>query len=255
VSYQDPVTQADLHAFVDGQLDPARQCEVEVYLERNPEAMAMVKDYQNMDRAISAHFAPLLEEPVPEHLLAKPAKSSFRILRVAAVVGWMVAGGVIGWFMNPAVTVMQTADSLTAKLVQPATFAHRVYTPEIRHPVEVPGKQRQHLSKWLSKRLKTRIQIPDLGEQGYELVGGRLLPSNDSVAAQFMYQRDDGVRVTLYNRHGVWDNKQLSFQYVKQGETSLFYWIDGPLGFALVGNLSKQELSRLSESVYQQLNE
>src|SRR5260370_990363 len=34
-----------------------------------------------------------------------------------------------------------------------AARAHLVYSPEVRHPVEVEAKEKDHLAKWLSKRL------------------------------------------------------------------------------------------------------
>ena len=38
------VSKAELHAFVDGQLDPARRREVEEFLAENPDAAARVAD-------------------------------------------------------------------------------------------------------------------------------------------------------------------------------------------------------------------
>ena len=38
----DPITETDLHAFIDGQLDVARRIEVEDYLAKHPDAAARV---------------------------------------------------------------------------------------------------------------------------------------------------------------------------------------------------------------------
>lgn len=73
------------------------------------------------------------------------------------------------------------------------------------------------------------------------------------MAVQYMYERKDGVRVTLYARRGAWNNEATAFKYAREGNTGVFYWIDGPFGYALVGELSKNELLRLSESVYRTL--
>jgi len=253
MTYRIPITQSDLQAYTDGQLSPKRQREVEAYLQENPDAAAKVEDYRLINESIHDFYDPVLQESLPAHLKVQSTGARFRQWRVAAAVLWLGLGGVIGWQLHP-VVVTGPVDTLRAQLVNPAAFAHVIYTPEVRHPVEVSGDQQTHMAKWLSKRLNTTIKVPDLTEQGYELVGGRLLPSTDRMAAQFMYQRGDGLRVTLYSRHGAWDNKQTSFQYTRQKNTSVFYWIDGPLGFALVGDLGKKELFKLSESIYQQLN-
>jgi len=254
MTYQIPITQADLQAYVDGQLSPARQREVEEYSKENPEAAAMVEDYQYINNAIHEYFDPILNEPIPAQLDVVLMSRRSKILRVAAVVGWLALGTLFGAQLYPVMVELTPGDTMTADLVAPAAFAHAVYSPEVRHPVEVRGEEQQHLVKWLSKRLRTELRVPDLSQHGFELVGGRLLPSTNRMAAQFMYQRGDGVRVTLYNRQGVWDNKQTSFQYSKEATTSIFYWIDGPLGFALVGNLSKSELLELAEDIYKQQN-
>lgn len=254
MSYRIPITQSDLQAYTDDQLSPERQREVEAYLQENPEAAAMVQDYRLINESIHDFYDPILKESLPVHLKIQSTGSRFSQWRVAAVAFWLALGGLIGWQLHPVMAVTSPIDILITQLANPAAFAHVIYTPEVRHPVEVKGDQQTHMAKWLSKRLNTEIKIPNLTGQGYELVGGRLLPSTDRMAAQFMYQRGDGLRVTLYSRHGAWDNKQTSFQYTSQSNTSVFYWIDGPLGFALVGDLSKKELFKLSESIYQQLN-
>ena len=254
MTYHIPITQSDLQAYTDGQLSPARQREVEEYLLENPEAAAMVEDYRQINDSLHEMFDPVLDEPVPEQLSVKRVKTPFKVFRLVATMAWVMIGGVIGWQLHPAAIMVAEKDTLSTHLVKPAAFAHIVYTPEVQHPVEVTAGQQKHLVKWLSKRLHTDIKAPNLTEHGYELVGGRLLPSTNRMAAQFMYQRSDGMRVTLYNRRGVWGNKHTAFQYKKQNDTAVFYWIDGPLGFALVGKLSKEELLELSEVIYNQFN-
>jgi anti-sigma factor RsiW len=197
-----------------------------------------------------------MEEPVPPHLIHRTPRR--RLWAIAAAVAWMSIGAVLGWGVRPDMA-MQVAevphqwDLLQPNLVQPAAFAHAVYTPEVRHPVEVSAENEQHLVAWLSKRLRTDINAPNLKPQGYRLVGGRLLPSTNRMAAQFMYERNDGQRATLYVRHGAWENETTAFHFEQENSLGIFYWIDGPLGYALIGDLDRSELQRLSEAVYEQL--
>jgi anti-sigma factor RsiW len=170
----------------------------------------------------------------------------------------MSIGAVLGWRMHPELTIQVAEsprqwDQLEPNLVKPAALAHAVYTPEVRHPVEVSAENEQHLVAWLSKRLHTDILAPNLTPQGYRLVGGRLLPSTNRMAAQFMYEREDGQRATLYVRHGAWENEATAFHFDQEDSLGIFYWIDGPLGYALIGDLDRSELQRLSEAIYEQL--
>ncbi|HEX9628148.1 MAG TPA: anti-sigma factor [Acidiferrobacterales bacterium] len=254
MTYRTPVTDADLHAYVDDQLEAGRRREVEDYLHAHAQAAARVEEYRRVNAGLRALYDPVLGEPVPAAL--RPARRDPRRWpRVAAVAGWLLLGGVGGWLLHPAATVVTLAEGpMQRHLVQPAAFAHRIYAAEIRHPVEVGARDEPHLVAWLSRRLHTDIKAPALDAQGYILMGGRLLPSTDRMAAQFMYERADGLRVTLYIRQGVWKNEETAFRFASRDGVGVFYWIDGPLGYALVGELDRGELSALSEAVHRQLH-
>ena len=116
--------------------------------------------------------------------------------------------------------------------VQRAAVAHSVYVPEVRHPVEVKA-QEEHLARWLTRRLEMPVKLYDLRAQGFELVGGRLLPDAQGPSAQLMYQAIGEVpagqtplRVTVYLRKPE-DGTPAAFRYEQQGRTGLFYWVEG----------------------------
>jgi len=135
-----------------------------------------------------------------------------------------------------------------------AARAHLVYSPEVRHPVEVDAKEQDHLVKWLSKRLDVPLKVPVLTQEGFELLGGRLLPGNDGPVAQFMYQDPAGKRLTLYvtpTRKG--EATLTSFRFAKEGKVSVFYWIDDQCGYALSGEVDKTTLAKVASLVYKQL--
>jgi anti-sigma factor RsiW len=129
-----------------------------------------------------------------------------------------------------------------------------VYSPEVRHPVEVAADQEGHLVAWLSKRLGAPLKIPRLDGLGYGLVGGRLLPGEQGPAAQFMYQDAKGQRLTLYVRTNREANKETAFRFAQEGSVRQFYWIDRSLGYVLSGEIAKDDLLRVANAVYQHLN-
>ena len=138
-------------------------------------------------------------------------------------------------------------------------MAHVVYAPEVRHAVEVAAEQQEHLVQWLSKRLGRPLKVPDLSAQGYELVGGRLLPGENGARAQFMYQAAGGERITLYlgamdGAVGMSERRQeTAFSFSNAGPAPGFYWVDQGFGYALSGKLPREALLRIAEAVYQQL--
>jgi anti-sigma factor RsiW len=237
--------EEDLQAYVDGQLDAARRAEVEAWLAANPAEQARMEELQKQNAMLHALFDPVLTEPVPLAMQRKaPSRWKMPQLRFAAAVGWMVLGG----GKDAAKSVAPLA------LAQQAAIAHVVYTPEVLHPVEVGAAQEAHLVKWLSKRLGADVKAPQLGAVGYELVGGRLLPSNSGPAAQFMYQDARGQRLTLYVRTDAQEQHETAFRYAQEGKVGVFYWLDGSLGYALSGELERQQLLRVAEAVYHGLN-
>lgn len=250
---RDPVTEADLHAIVDGRLTPDRRAEVEAYLSTHPNDAARLQGYQEQKAALHALFDPVLNEEIPLNMyrpIRRPAWRTY-VLRAAAAALYLFVGGVAGWWLHSARMLEEAA---TVAFVEQAAIAHTVYTPEVRHPVEVTAKQEVHLVKWLSKRLGTKVQAPQLVELGYHLVGGRLLPGARSPAAQFMFEDERGVRLTLYVRRNDGFNKDMAFRFAQEGRVSLFYWIDGPLGYALVGEIERAALLQVANAVYRQIN-
>ena len=249
----DPISDTDLHAYVDGELAPDRQHAVIAWLAEHPADAARVAGYQQLTTALRALHP---TEPGLPALPVLPAAGRRHAYarRAAAVVAWFSIGGLAGWFAHSGLQQVPLTAQLTQQLVQPAAFAHQVYSPEIAHPVEVSSDQEQHLIAWLSKRLKTPVRAPNLGELGYRLIGGRLLPSTDRMAAQFMYQDAHGLRITLYIRRGAWNNQETSFHYAHANSLGTFYWIDGPMGYALSGELHQEKLLKIAETVYRQLN-
>jgi len=243
-----PVSDNDLHAYVDGQLDPARRAEVENYLVTNPEAARRVAEYRTLNESLRVLHATALTEPIPGNLRAHRSRR-VPLALAASFAAMLIVGGAVGWQLH----AWRAGDPAPmATIVQQASFAHVVYAPEVRHPVDVEGRDEAHLVQWLSKRLGHSVRAPHLAAQGFELVGGRLLPAQGAAAAMFMYQDGSGARLTLYVRADG-DSDVTAFRYARQDRLHVFYWTDGPLGYALSGEIDKETLLRVATAVYDQL--
>lgn len=247
-----PVTEAELQAYVDGQLLPARAAEVAQHLAQHEEDAQRVAAYRRQNENMQLAYGPLLAEVVPARL--QPGRRRRRWLpaqRYAIAAALMAVSGIAGWQMHAYSAGERTQTVYLARI---AAVAHAVYSPEVRHPVEVGADQEEHLVRWLSKRLGTGLKIPHLAEQGYALVGGRLLPGERGPAAQFMYQDSKGQRLTLYVRVSKEVREQTAFRFAQENNVGVFYWIDGRLGYALSGETDRAELLRVADAVYRQLN-
>jgi len=254
-----PVRKAELHAYVDGQLDPERRREVEAYLAADAEAAARVDAYTRQKAALRAMLDPVLEESLPHGL--KPPRATRRGVHAAWAVAaavMLIVGGVAGYQYRGLAFATQQADtSGFAKddVAHQAVIAHAVFTPQRRHPVEVRSDEEAHLVSWLSKVLGAPLRAPHLVDLGYSLVGGRLLSAPNGPAAQFMYENTDKRRLTLYVVHDPNWKGTAEFRYAKQRGLSVFYWINGALGYALTAELPRPKLLAIANAVHKQLEQ
>jgi anti-sigma factor RsiW len=261
-----------LSAWLDGELDAQEAAQVEAWLSERPEAAARVRAWAADRELLRTGFDGVLQERVAPRL----ARSVWQRAGALQRPGWMHAAALAATFVLGGATgalltwqSSQRAPTATAAgqplaWVQRAALAHSVYVPEVRHPVEVSvadktapdvGAQEEHLVRWLTRRLDVPVKLFDLRPQGYELVGGRLLPDVEGPGAQLMYQREEGQRVTVYLRKpesGPQADALAAFRYARQGELSMFYWVEGPAGYAIVGALPRERLLELARAIHAQ---
>jgi anti-sigma factor RsiW len=200
-------------------------------------------------------FRPLAERPIPARMLRALAPRAawstgrWRWLAASAAAALLlfVAGATSGWYGR---ALLAPAESAAHTLLADAAAAHVVYTAEVRHAVEVPATEEEHLATWLGRRLDLTLRVPDLTDRGYELVGGRLLPAaQGQPAAQLMYQDQGGRRLTLYMRAAP-DQERTAFRFSQEGKLSALYWEDGRTAWVLVGELPREQLLALANQVY-----
>lgn len=260
-----PVNEDELHTLLDGRLDAVARTDLEARLAGDPAAQATLQAWQRQQAALRGLHQSVLQEPVPASLRAAATRASHARDQMQHWwrLGGMAAGVVLafglGWLTHG-----QFERSTTWARVQPArdfihqaSLAYAVYAPEVRHPVEVTSSQEEHLVQWLSKRLGRPLKLPRLNEQGFDLVGGRLLPGDDGARAQFMYQNARGERVTLYlgstPAQVQAGSGATEFRFSSDGPVPSFYWVDEGYAYALSGPLSRQALLQLAQQVYHQL--
>ena len=241
-------SEAELHSYVDGGLSEAAKAEVEAWLRAHPEDSERMRAYADQNALLRSLYNPVLEEPVPEALLAVHP-GAWRRYAVAAAIFALGIG--LGWIVRG---MFVTPQFIPVSLARLAATAHVVYAPEVRHPVEVAANEEEHLVRWLSKRLGTTLKAPHLAPLGYDLVGGRLLSGPQGPVAHFMYQDGRGQRLTLYVSRQRSEPRDTAFRFSQENQVSVFYWVDGNFGYALSGEMKREQLLQVAEVVYKQLN-
>jgi len=259
-----PMTEAELHAYVDGRLGSARRAEVEAFLAARPDDRERVLDWQAQNLMLRAALGTVHDEPVPLRLTVRPPSpwpwrglaAGLAIAAVSAGTAWSVRGALdaeaarIALATPPAQGVAD--EQRLSALAHRAAVAHVVYSPEVRRPVEVGADQEQALVTWLTKRLGTPVRAPALAAVGYELIGGRLLPGDAGPVAQFMYGSASGQRLTLYLSRDI-AGQDTAFRFTKDGAVNVFFWREAGFGYAISAGADREELLRVSQEVYRQL--
>lgn len=248
-----PILEADLHAYVDGELPAERRAAVEAWLAANSHDAARVAAWQAQADLVKARYASVAQEPNPPRLdVDRLARRERRWLPLAAaaVVAAFLLGGLAGWFGRE--TWAGGVSGLPV-FTTDAIDAHKLYVVEVRHPVEVAGSEQAHLVQWLSKRLGYDVRAPDLGAIGLKLVGGRLLPgASGAGAALLMYEGPSGERFTIYCARSRAPETALRYQVA--GSVAAFYWVDDNKGFVVSGPADRDRLLKVAQSVYDQEN-
>lgn len=241
-----------LMAYADDQLGPREAARIEAWLDANPGAAEDIAAWRLQNAAIRASVpeneARARAAAISARLGARNTGRA-RLAQAATVVLALGIGGAAGWFANDRGS---EHSQIAATLVDQAIAAHAVYAVEVLHPVEVTAEHENHLVSWLSNRLGAQLAAPDLSIGGYALVGGRLLPSGDGPAAQFMYENDAGDRITLYAERAP-ASQLAAFRFEQRDGLNSFYWQDPKLRYALVGQIGQDALKVLATEVYRQL--
>jgi anti-sigma factor RsiW len=240
-----------LHAYVDNALTDDERRDVETWIAQDPEAGQRVRAYLEQNLALHALFDPVLGES--HAVQVPPRRRAANGPRWLALAASLVLGVGIGFTLR----AWQAGPSGAISIAREAALAHVAYVPEVRHPVEVTAAEEKHLVAWLSKRLDAPLRAPSLSAFGYQLLGGRLLPSTSdrdpAPVALLMYENPQGKRLTLLVKREA-NNSETSFRFTEDQGARVFYWIDGPFGYALAGDLQREELQKIARGVYQQLN-
>jgi anti-sigma factor RsiW len=245
-----PVTEDELHAYVDNELPAERSADVKAWLTSHADDAERVQSWRAMADLLHARYDSVADEAVPKRLEIDGLEQQPRKWMYGAIAATLlafVAGSGAGWFAHGAAASPSAFQNFTVD----ALDAHRLYVVEVRHPVEVGGSERAHLQQWLSKRVGYDVKPPELDGTGLKLVGGRLLPGPQAPAAFFMYESVSGERFTLYTSRAQTGITQM--RYAVRGSDGAMFWADRGVGYVLSGpDDNKERLNQVARLVYDQ---
>lgn len=251
---QRPITEDDLHGYVDHALAPERRAEVASYLDDHPDVAGRVAAFAAQREQLRGALASIADEPLPaelnlSHIIAGRKQRPLRAWWAIAALLLLSVGGLGGWTMR---SLLQEGSSGLSALAQEAAYSYGVYAPDRVRPVEIRASDSAELTQWVSNRLKQPVKVPDLAVSGYRLMGGRLVATPHGPAAMFMYDDDHGDRLVVLTRpmsHGEQDTPMMP---QSTGDVAGFAWADRGMGYTLVGQLPTDTLKPIANEIRKQ---
>ncbi|MGM0583207.1 MAG: anti-sigma factor family protein [Pseudomonadota bacterium] len=256
MTHSDAVTELDLLAYADGQLDHdiSRRAHVEAAIRRSPELGERLARLQAQNAALRQAYGHVSAEPTPERLLAalepRPAATWSGALRVAAVVALTAAAGLAGW---------RLADMSGGEGWSAARFADRSRAEFVAEDAAASlggaemaqgasgGAFASPLGR-LRDEVSIRLKAPDLSAFGFELVDKRAVEEDDDDVVRLDYRRPDGTSFSLFVTPR-WENRPSGLTHAERGGVAMAYWLDGPLASTIVARMPGEELRDLAQAV------
>ena len=245
-----PISEQDLHAYVDGLLDPTRRTSVDRYLASHPEVAQRVAGWQTVNEELRKAVTWKAEEPVPAALNVARIVNT-RLSR--RWVPWRMAAGILvalaigagsGWIAHT-----PSGEGGIASVAMEASMAQLVFAADPLHPVEFGPDEQPEFVKLASLRLGRAVTPPDLSKAGYRLLGGRIMATDHGAGCMFLYEDEAGVRITLFVRPMYNIDLNARMRPVQTANTAGFVWSRDGMGFGLVSTGPLTSLHGLADQV------
>ena len=239
MSNQLPVSDEDLHAYIDGALEEGRALAVQNALDRNA-ALAERAALFRADKAmLKAVYAPLAERPLPPEWIALARREvrpwmRWRLAGAIAAAVLILAGGSLAW---------RYSSAWNDDVVEAALDARDGTRAPERYIALSDIVQAHRYDATLRQTVASNVHIPDLSRMGYRLSGLRLY----GAAAELLYQGPEGRLFTLYMRRS---DGSARFDQFGRGSLRVCVWQDDQVSTVMVGDISVAAMQRLAILTY-----
>src|SRR5262249_44021191 len=225
-----------VHAYVDGELDPANALEVERQIAADPALAAERERIEALRRAIA--------ERLPRE--AAPAGLAHRIeialglratpTRAASHPSWraLAASVAVAAFLGSGATWLALSPSPTDADMAVANHVRALMAPQ---PVDVGSSDQHTVKPWFNGRIPEAPRVVDLASEGFPLVGGRVDVIGHTPVPTLVYRRRQHL---------------ISLSEIPAGRTmpagqiagyNIVSWTDGGVAYLAVSDVAPADLN------------
>jgi anti-sigma factor RsiW len=245
----DPITEEELHAYVDSQLDPARCVEIEEYLARNPALAARMMADMHARHLLRLAFDAGGARPSAETIDAARRldrafawrRVSLRLRSLAACV--LLVGA--GWFAHSEADVFSLGDAhARAGFIVDAARSHEVALTR-SHMASQRGAAAYDPEEI---RAATGIALPSL-PQGWRVIDTEVFPSSSGESVEVTLEAGELGRAWLFAARPPANADAIPLTTLRGPETTTVYWQKNESAFALTGSTSEAALKEAASKL------
>ena len=239
------IDEADLHAWVDGRLPPARRPLLERHLAANPALRQRIEDWAAQSTALRQALRHD-EDTARAALMARlagPRRPRLRWAVAASLLLGASIGAAAGWTVHG-----DRRPSEISRLGVEAATALRMVEADIPAPTPVSAVSRSELRATLAQRLGRPIQVPDLSAIGYRLTGGRVVAAIYGPAALLTYADAQANRITVYLQP-MQVGEPATMRPLQTDAMNGYAWIDRKIGYTVMSDEAKDRVHQVADRV------
>lgn len=274
-----PVSESELHGFVDGDLEPGRREAVRSFLANSPADAARVQAWRRQNEAIRAAFASIENEPMHVPWPAVPAavgaggptnasgetsqaaafvlpwrqQWAASLIAVAFVFGALLAAGGTYFVDRLSMSdgVPASSDNGATARTDEALVSRTISALLAFAPAPAAGKDaaaRLAPNGGTSRQEGTALILPNLASRGLKLAGVRVVPSELGEMLCMFYAKSESVNVALCVERSD-DPSDTVTRRSGKFPSAAVYWRQNGADYALAGALTEAELQKLAEEI------
>jgi anti-sigma factor RsiW len=278
-----------LVAYLDGELEDAERLNLEASIDSDPELRDRLAALAQSADLVRSAFADIVDEPVPERLIAaargkaaadsrgeaqilffrrpqrhaRPAPTRWQIgyAAAAALVGLVVGGAGTYVGLNAVTGANSAAERQVAAaaangwLDNAAANYKLIVNAGDQIPMDVPASNdpREALQK-ISQTLPQQVRLPDLKPWGLNFRGARLVAVEGRPGVQLVYNTDNKAIGPLTLVIGATKQPDSAPAFDHRQDVNLLYWRHHGRAYALVGQADIGYLWGIANDVAWQLD-
>jgi anti-sigma factor RsiW len=244
------LSDEELHAFIDGELDAMRTEAVGAAIAASAELTAIADQYAADKALIARVYGPLIDRPIPPAMMRSltrdrraPRNRPLGWIGAAAAIAAMI---VVAWLGYPILSGGGTEPLVADALA--------IRQGDVAAAREFPASQiatAEERDRLAEATLAVPIKVPNLEKSGYALTSIAIYSDHGQQSLQLSYRGRNGALFTMYLRPTPGADR---FALSHRRDMQICIWQNDKMSVVMLGDISAREMLRVATSTYADLD-